>query len=84
MNIAGRAAAVAPGMADNLSAFAGVYQTHSLPDIAGKPAEPGFELAVSVNSQGKPYGFLCLLCIYPRKPALSCPSHIMCLRAYES
>jgi hypothetical protein len=55
VNIAGRAAAVAPGSADSLAAFAGVYQTHNLPDIAGKPADPGFELSVSVNAQGAPH-----------------------------
>ena len=70
MNIAGRAAAVAPGMADNLSAFAGVYQTHSLPDIAGKPAEPGFELAVSVNSQGKPYFLFMFIMHIPTENSL--------------
>ena len=50
--MAGRAAAVAPGSADTLAAFAGVYQTHHLPTCAGKPSDAGFELAVSVDASG--------------------------------
>ena len=52
MNIAGRAAAIAPGSADNLAAFAGVYQTHNLPEVAGKPADASFELSISVGADG--------------------------------
>ena len=52
MNVAGRAAAVAPGSADTLAAFAGVYQTHQLPDCAGKPADAGFELSITMDSAG--------------------------------
>ncbi|CAL8461977.1 g1508 [Coccomyxa elongata] len=54
VNIAGRAAAIAPGSADNLAAFAGVYQTHNLPEVAGKPADAGFELSISVSADGQP------------------------------
>jgi hypothetical protein len=52
VNVAGRAAAVAPGNADTLAAFAGVYQTHHLPSCAGKPSDAGFELAISVDATG--------------------------------
>ena len=52
VNIAGRAAAIAPGSADNLAAFAGVYQTHNLPEVAGKPADASFELSISVGADG--------------------------------
>lgn len=52
VNIAGRAAAISPGSADTLSAFAGVYASFQLPEVAGKPAEAGFELSITVNSQG--------------------------------
>ena len=51
--MAGRSAAVAPGSADTLAAFAGVYQTHQLPDCAGKPADAGFELSITMDSAGK-------------------------------
>ncbi len=61
VNIAGRAAAIAPGSADNLAAFAGVYQTHNLPEVAGKPADAGFELSVSVSADGEPHS-------QPQKP----------------
>ncbi len=54
VNIAGRPAAIAPGSADNLAAFAGVYQTHNLPEVAGKPADAGFELSISVGADGEP------------------------------
>ncbi|CAL5222727.1 g5133 [Coccomyxa viridis] len=54
VNVAGRAAAVAPGSADTLAAFAGVYQTHQLPDCAGKPADAGFELSITMDSAGHP------------------------------
>lgn len=50
--MAGRGAAVAPGSADTLAAFVGVYQTHQLPDCAGKPSDAGFELAISVDAAG--------------------------------
>jgi hypothetical protein len=52
VNVACRASAVAPGVADSLAAFAGVYCSHMLPDIAGKPADAGFELAISVAASG--------------------------------
>jgi len=52
VNVAGRAAAVAPGSADTLAAFAGVYQAHQLPDCAGKPSDAGLELAITVDSAG--------------------------------
>ena len=52
VNVAGRAAAVAPGNADTLAAFAGVYQTHHLPTCAGKPSDAAFELAISVDAAG--------------------------------
>lgn len=54
VNIAGRAAAVSPANADTLAAFAGVYASHQLPEVAGKPAEAGFELSITVNAQGTP------------------------------
>ena len=54
VNIAGRAAAISPANADTLAAFAGVYASHQLPEVAGKPAEAGFELSITVNSQGAP------------------------------
>lgn len=54
VNIAGRAAAISPANADTLAAFAGVYASHQLPEVAGKPAEAGFELSIMVNSQGAP------------------------------
>ncbi|KAK9825657.1 hypothetical protein WJX81_006313 [Elliptochloris bilobata] len=54
VNIAGRAAAISPANADTLAAFAGVYASHQLPEVAGKPAEAGFELSITVNSQGRP------------------------------
>lgn len=60
--MAGRAAAVAPGSADTLAAFAGVYQTHQLPDCAGKPADAGFELSITMDSAG-----VCNHCIYPSR-----------------
>ena len=50
--MAGRSAAVAPGSADTLAAFAGVYQTHQLPDCAGKPADAGFELSITMDAAG--------------------------------
>ncbi len=52
VNIAGRAAAISPGSADTLAAFAGVYASFQLPDVPGKPADAGFELSITVNAQG--------------------------------
>ena len=54
--MAGRSAAVAPGSADTLAAFAGVYQTHQLPDCAGKPADAGFELSITMDAGVCEYG----------------------------
>ena len=48
VNIAGRAAAISPGSADTLAAFA----SYQLPEAAGIAAEAGFELSITVNSQG--------------------------------
>lgn len=76
VNIAGRAAAIAPGSADNLASFAGVYQTHNLPEVAGKPADAGFELAISVTADGarsdRPHLTLhtCPGCVFRSRPAV--------------
>ena len=60
VNVACRASALAPGVADSLAAFAGVYCSHCLPDIAGKPADAGPELAISISASGavQPEGHL--------------------------
>ena len=50
--MAGRAAAVAPGSADTLAAFAGRYQTHQLPNCAGKPSDAGFDLEIKMDAAG--------------------------------
>ena len=50
--MAGRAAAVAPGSADTLAAFAGHYQTHQLPNCAGKPSDAGFDLEIKMDAAG--------------------------------
>ena len=52
VNVAGRAAAVAPGSADTLAAFAGHYQTHQLPNCAGKPSDAGFDLEIKMDAAG--------------------------------
>ena len=52
VNTAGRDAAMSPGNADSLAAFAGTYATHLLPSEAGEQVTPGAEIAITVNSQG--------------------------------
>ena len=52
VNVAGRAAAVAPGSADTLAAFAGHYQTHQLPNCAGKPSDAGSDLEIKMDAAG--------------------------------
>ena len=68
VNVACRASALAPGVADSLAAFAGVYCAHALPDIAGKPADAGPELAISVSASGVFLG-VSRVCMYPTRKA---------------